>query len=235
MLRAYDRRRATVSQAECACQDVSTPCRLFFQKSRKFRQRRGAGFLQACRSSRRSIVCWITAFHLASRVIIRVGQRVRVPLGRGYKLKLGYVVRLTDTSDYPKIKDLHSIDDDRVLLDEKLMELARWMSRYYVTPLGVVIENIIPSAVKKDRPGIFADRAARQTAQRDSGDVREDQSAKTPGDSGAIAAVGRRAAPSSCITWPTNPARPRPRFASSHGSASSPSARKPICRGSPRK
>src|SRR4051794_38633386 len=33
------------------------------------------------------------------------------------------------------------------------MELARWMSRYYVTPLGTVLESVIPSAVKK-RVGI---------------------------------------------------------------------------------
>ena len=30
-----------------------------------------------------------------------------------------------------------------------LMELARWMSRYYCAPLGTVIDSIIPAAVKK--------------------------------------------------------------------------------------
>jgi primosomal protein N' (replication factor Y) len=80
---------------------------------------------------------------------IHVGQRVRVPLGRKNRPAHGFVVYLRDTSDYPKIKDLLGIDDERVLLNDKLMELARWMSRYYCTPLGVVIESIIPSAVKK--------------------------------------------------------------------------------------
>src|SRR5436190_6127456 len=80
---------------------------------------------------------------------IHVGQRVRVPLGRKNRPAHGFIVYLRDKSDYPKIKDLIGIDDDRVLLNDKLMELARWMSRYYCTPLGVVIENIIPSAVKK--------------------------------------------------------------------------------------
>src|SRR5205085_208768 len=77
------------------------------------------------------------------------GQRVRVPLGRNNRPAHGFVVYLRDTSTYPKIKDLLGIDDERVLLNKKLMELARWMGRYYCTPLGVVIENIIPSAVKK--------------------------------------------------------------------------------------
>jgi primosomal protein N' (replication factor Y) len=80
---------------------------------------------------------------------IQVGQRVRVPLGRKNRPARGVVVRLCDTSDYPKIKDLFAIDDERVLLGETLIELARWMSRYYCTPLGTVIDNIIPSAVKK--------------------------------------------------------------------------------------
>jgi primosomal protein N' (replication factor Y) len=60
---------------------------------------------------------------------IHVGQRVRVPLGRNNKPSHGLIVYLRDTADYPKIKDLHSIDDERVLLGEKLIELARWMSR----------------------------------------------------------------------------------------------------------
>jgi primosomal protein N' (replication factor Y) (superfamily II helicase) len=80
---------------------------------------------------------------------IQVGQRVRVPLGRKNRPAKGVVVTLRDTSDYPKIKDLFAIDDERALLDGKLLELARWMSRYYCTPLGAVIDNIIPSAVKK--------------------------------------------------------------------------------------
>jgi primosomal protein N' (replication factor Y) len=80
---------------------------------------------------------------------IRIGQRVRVPLGRGNKLASGYVVGMSDVSDYAKIKPLADLIDDRVLVSPPLMELARWMSRYYVAPLGVVLDSVIPSAVKK--------------------------------------------------------------------------------------
>jgi primosomal protein N' (replication factor Y) len=80
---------------------------------------------------------------------LRVGQRVRVPLGRNNKPALGYVVAIRPTSSYPRIKPLTAIDDDRALVAGPLLELARWMSRYYVAPLGVVIDNIIPAAVKK--------------------------------------------------------------------------------------
>src|SRR5688572_7602868 len=81
--------------------------------------------------------------------LVRVGQRVRVPLGRNNKPVLGYVVAINADTDYPKVKPLTAIDDERVLLPPALMELARWMSRYYCTPLGTVIDSIVPSAVKK--------------------------------------------------------------------------------------
>src|SRR5688572_9122807 len=80
---------------------------------------------------------------------LKVGQRVRVPLGRSNRPTHGYVISIRDHSDYPKIKPLLGIDDERVLVPPRLMELARWMSRYYCTPLGTVLESVIPSAVKK--------------------------------------------------------------------------------------
>ncbi len=81
--------------------------------------------------------------------LLEAGHRVRVPLGRGNKPAYGYVVSIHPTSEYPKIKLLSGIEDDRVLVSPRLMELARWISRYYVTPLGVVLDNVIPASVRK--------------------------------------------------------------------------------------
>jgi len=78
-----------------------------------------------------------------------VGQHVKVPLGRKNRLVRGFVVSIHPTTTHPKVKDVAAIEDERVLVDERLMRLARWMSRYYCTPLGMVIETIIPAAVKK--------------------------------------------------------------------------------------
>ncbi len=80
---------------------------------------------------------------------LRIGQVVKVPLGRSNKTTRGYVIEIHPTSDYPKIKPLSGIDDERVLIPPKLMRLALWMSRYYVSPLGTVLESVIPAAVKK--------------------------------------------------------------------------------------
>src|SRR2546423_10673559 len=80
---------------------------------------------------------------------LAVGQRVSVPLGRNNRPQHGYVISIQATSDYPKVKPIMAIDDRRILLPPKTMELACWMARYYCTPLGSVIDSIIPSAVKK--------------------------------------------------------------------------------------
>src|SRR5947209_15044167 len=81
--------------------------------------------------------------------LLKVGQRVRVPLGRNNRPAHGYVISIQGETTYPKIKPLLAIDDERVLLAPKMMQLARWMSRYYCAPLGAVIDSVIPSAVKK--------------------------------------------------------------------------------------
>jgi primosomal protein N' (replication factor Y) len=84
---------------------------------------------------------------------LQIGQRVRVPLGRGNKPASGYIVNIRPTTEHEKIKPLLGLLDERVLVSPKMMTLARWMSRYYVAPLGVVLDSILPSAVKK-RVGI---------------------------------------------------------------------------------
>jgi primosomal protein N' (replication factor Y) len=84
---------------------------------------------------------------------IAIGQQVKVPLGRKNRLVRGYIVSISPTTDHrggrSKIKELASIEDPRVLVDERLMRLARWISRYYICALGTVIETIVPAAVKK--------------------------------------------------------------------------------------
>jgi primosomal protein N' (replication factor Y) len=97
---------------------------------------------------------------------LQVGQQVKVPLGRKNRLVRGYVVSISPTSSHAKVKDVAAVEDDRVLVDERLMRLARWMSRYYCCPLGTVIETIIPAAVKK-RIGIGYTQQVRLAKDRD--------------------------------------------------------------------
>ena len=88
---------------------------------------------------------------------IGVGQRVEVPFGRKNKLEVGFCVEID--IDYRetqrkkkkrfKLKRVSRVLDKEPLVDAELMELARWISSYYVCPLGQVLAAMVPSAVKK--------------------------------------------------------------------------------------
>src|SRR5205809_3450546 len=81
--------------------------------------------------------------------LLKPGQRVRVPLGKNNRPVPGYVVCLRDTTHHPSVKRIFAIEDERELVGPKLLDLARWMSRYYCAPLGAVLEAVVPAAVRK--------------------------------------------------------------------------------------
>ncbi|HEX4053604.1 MAG TPA: primosomal protein N' [Tepidisphaeraceae bacterium] len=80
---------------------------------------------------------------------VHVGMRVRVPLGRKNRPVRGWVVSIQPISEHSRIKNLLAIDDERILVSPPVMQLARWIGTYYAAPLGVVLESVIPAAVKK--------------------------------------------------------------------------------------
>lgn len=84
---------------------------------------------------------------------VEVGQRVQVPVGRGNTPTGGYVIdlggqELLDGYDPRKAKAISRVE--RAILPEALIELARWMSKYYMCPLGMVLSSVVPAAVKAD-------------------------------------------------------------------------------------
>src|ERR1700733_12576081 len=97
---------------------------------------------------------------------LQVGQRVRVPLGKNNRPARGYVVSIHAVSTFPKTQPILDIEAAPLLVSLKMLELARWMSRYYVTPLGMVLQSVIPSAVKKQK-GLGHNRIVRLAKDRD--------------------------------------------------------------------
>jgi primosomal protein N' (replication factor Y) len=84
---------------------------------------------------------------------IAVGQRVEVPFGRKNKLEIGFCAAIEEAAKGEKrkfkLKTVKRVIDKEPLVNVELMELARWISDYYVCPLGQVLAAIVPSAVKK--------------------------------------------------------------------------------------
>ena len=67
-----------------------------------------------------------------------VGQRVRVPLGRGNRRVLGFVTAVKQHTDPGvRLKPIAEKIDVRPQLIPTVMELGRWISDYYVAPLGM--------------------------------------------------------------------------------------------------
>ncbi len=82
---------------------------------------------------------------------LRVGDRVEAPLGRGNKTAGGIVVAVGGAEllagfDPRRVKA--AAGTGRGSLRPALVELARWISSYYVTPLGTVLATMTPAAVK---------------------------------------------------------------------------------------
>ena len=89
---------------------------------------------------------------------IEPGRRVEVPFGRKNKPEIGFCVgtKLNHKEAQEekhkkfKLKAVSGVVDKEPLINAELMELAGWISDYYVCPLGQVLAAMVPAAVKKD-------------------------------------------------------------------------------------
>jgi primosomal protein N' (replication factor Y) len=87
---------------------------------------------------------------------VEPGRRVEVPFGKGNRLEKGFVVEeLAEADKRPdgrgfRLKAVKRVIDDEPLVAKELFELAKWISRYYVCPLGQVLSAMVPAAVKQD-------------------------------------------------------------------------------------
>lgn len=76
-----------------------------------------------------------------------VGRRVRVTF-RGQAVE-GFLIGLKEQSEYAgELQPILEILDPEPVLDAQRLELARWLSEYYLTPLGLVLRGLIPKRVR---------------------------------------------------------------------------------------
>ena len=76
--------------------------------------------------------------------LVRPGQRVRVPLGRGRRIG----VVMDSPGDPPtgvKLRPLDDLLDLEPVLSEDLLQLARWIAEYYIAPIGESVEALLPA------------------------------------------------------------------------------------------
>ncbi|HEU5079816.1 MAG TPA: primosomal protein N' [Opitutaceae bacterium] len=79
---------------------------------------------------------------------VHVGSLVRIPIM--HRHHLGIVGEIGEPLDFPvdKLKNLSQVVYPFPALPPDLLELARWMSAYYACGLDLVIETMLPAAVR---------------------------------------------------------------------------------------
>lgn len=84
---------------------------------------------------------------LSMRDKLEVGMSVNIPFGKGNTMRKGYVVGLSDKTDYDpaKIKDLHSIASTDVSAEDRMIALAAWMRRMYGGTMIQALKTVIPA------------------------------------------------------------------------------------------
>lgn len=79
---------------------------------------------------------------------IAVGYRVIIPLGN--RSAWGIVTEIHSEEPSFTTKNIYDMPDDYPLLSDKMMELARFISRYYFTSLGLLLSLFVPQVGKQE-------------------------------------------------------------------------------------
>ena len=78
-----------------------------------------------------------------------IGKRVMVPFGRRSRDTLGYIIACRDSPpdgvSETDIKQIRRVVDKEPVFDSRDIELARWISAYYLCGLGEALTAMIPS------------------------------------------------------------------------------------------
>jgi len=84
---------------------------------------------------------------LSMRDRLEVGMSVHIPFGKGNTMRKGYVVGISDKTDYDpaKIKDLKSIASTDVSAEDRMIALASWMRKMYGGTMIQALKTVIPA------------------------------------------------------------------------------------------
>lgn len=93
---------------------------------------------------------------------IEPGKRVLVPFAKAREPQPAVCVAVADEPWTSTLRPVADVLDEQRLLDDRLIELGRWMSRYYFSPLGRSLAAMVPEAVRS-RSGFRKLRIVRRT------------------------------------------------------------------------
>ncbi|HYA12973.1 MAG TPA: primosomal protein N' [Syntrophales bacterium] len=82
---------------------------------------------------------------------IIIGKRVYIPFGK--RRLTGYIIGRSNSTTCEDIKEIIEILDSEQLFNEDDLQFYRWVSQYYIYPLGKALAEILPGGIdpKSDR------------------------------------------------------------------------------------
>ena len=86
-------------------------------------------------------------FTYASKEKLEIGQIVQIPVGK--KNMFGVVFKEVEKPDFETREILKIVE--KTPIPKHLIELSKWMSQYYATPLSQVLSGILPAGLSKNR------------------------------------------------------------------------------------
>lgn len=78
--------------------------------------------------------------------IIEEGMKVQIPFGRSNKIIDGYVMELTDKTEYPidKLKEILAVSKDSISVESEQVRLAGWLKRNYGSTMIAALKTVLP-------------------------------------------------------------------------------------------
>ena len=73
---------------------------------------------------------------------IKIGMRVLAPTGN--RNSVGFVINLTNKSEFKTLKNIMEILDSEPVFTEDLWQLTKWISEYYYTDWGITLRTCFP-------------------------------------------------------------------------------------------
>lgn len=88
------------------------------------------------------------------RGMVYPGVKVCVPFGRGDQERVGYVVDLSDQTDYPpeKIKEIKAVDEKGMTAGNRQIQIAYWLKRQYGSTMITALKTVLPVRQKMKLP-----------------------------------------------------------------------------------
>ncbi len=80
---------------------------------------------------------------------IEIGSIVKAPFGS--RILDGYVVEFIEQTSVNALKEILDVCAEKIFLESDLFALAKWISEYYICPMGLTLKAVYPTYVRKKR------------------------------------------------------------------------------------